>query len=115
MRVLVVGTKASRHSFFSGGEAVGGTADQSVPQGRSLSEAEREALFKRLHLAHMRHIYQRVAVQAEKEGWSYADFLTVLLAEEVAGRKHWKTPCQGVQNGSEFPEPTQMEAKVWSK
>jgi hypothetical protein len=35
----------------------------------------------------MRRIYQDVAVQAEKEGWSYADFLTLLLAEEVAGRK----------------------------
>ena len=64
-----------------------GNTDNSGPQSRSLSEAEREALFKRLHLAHMRRIYQEVAVQAEKEGWSYADFLTLLLAEEVAGRK----------------------------
>ena len=53
-------------------------------QSRSLSEAEREALFKHLHLAHLRRIYQEVAVQAEKEGWSYADFLSLLLAEEVA-------------------------------
>jgi DNA replication protein DnaC len=87
MGVLVAGTKASRQLFFSGGEAVNGTRDSSVPQSRSLSEAEREALFKRLHLAHMRRIYQDVAVQAEKEGWSHADFLTLLLVEESAGRK----------------------------
>ena len=35
-----------------------GNTDNSGPQSRSLSEAEREALFKRLHLAHMRRIYQ---------------------------------------------------------
>ena len=29
------------------------------------------------HLAHMRRIYQEVAVRAEKEGWSYADFLAL--------------------------------------
>ena len=70
-----------------------GNTDNSGPHTRSLSEAEREALFKRLHLAHMRRIYQEVAVQAEKEGWSYADFLTLLLAEEVAtvGNSSWRT------------------------
>ena len=39
-----------------------GNTDNSGPHTRSLSEAEREALFKRLHLAHMRRIYQEVAV-----------------------------------------------------
>ena len=43
-------------------------------------------------VAGMRRIYQEVAVQAEKEGWSYADFLTLLLAEEVAGRKQTRLP-----------------------
>jgi DNA replication protein DnaC len=70
-------------------------------QSRSLSEAEREALFKRLHLAHMRRIYQEVAVQAEKEGWSYADFLALLLAEEVAGRK--QTRLQRLTRSAHFP------------
>jgi DNA replication protein DnaC len=80
---------------------VKGNTDNSGPQTRSLSEAEREALFKRLHLAHMRRIYQDVAVQAEKEGWSYADFLTLLLAEEVAGRK--QTRLQRLTHSAHFP------------
>jgi len=79
---------------------VKGNTDNSGPQTRSLSEAEREALFKRLHLAHMRRIYQDVAVQAEKEGWSYADFLTLLLAEEVAGRK--QTRLQRLTRSAHF-------------
>ncbi len=78
-----------------------GANDNPVAQSRSLSEAEREALFKRLHLAHMRRIYQDVAVQAEKEGWSYADFLTLLLAEEVAGRK--QTRLQRLTRSAHFP------------
>jgi DNA replication protein DnaC len=80
---------------------VKGATDNSDPQSRSLSEAEREALFKRLHLAHMRRIYQDVAVQAEKEGWSYADFLGLLLAEEVAGRK--QTRLQRRTRSAHFP------------
>ena len=78
-----------------------GNTDNSGPQSRNFSEAEREALFKRLHLAHMRRIYQDVAVQAEKEGWSYADFLTLLLAEEVAGRK--QTRLQRLTRSAHFP------------
>ena len=81
--------------------------DNSGAQSRSLSEAEREALFKRLHLAHMRRIYQEVAVQAEKEGWSYADFLTLLLAEEVAGRK--QTRLQRLTRSAHFPFLKTME------
>jgi len=77
------------------------STDNSGPQSRSLSEAEREALFKRLHLAHMRRIYREVAVQAEKEGWSYADFLSLLLAEEVAGRK--QTRLQRLTRSAHFP------------
>lgn len=78
-----------------------GTMDNFVPQGRSLSGAEREAIFKRLHLAHMRRIYQEVAVQAEKEGWSCADFLGLLLAKEVAGRR--QTRLQRLTRGAHFP------------
>jgi DNA replication protein DnaC len=77
------------------------STDHSGPQSRSLSEAEREALFKRLHLAHMRRIYHEVAVQAEQEGWSYADFLSLLLAEEVAGRK--QTRLQRLTRSAHFP------------
>jgi len=76
-------------------------------QSRSLSEAEREALFRRLHLAHMRRLYQEVAVQAEEEGWSYADFLALLLAEEVAGRK--QTRLQRLTRSAHFPFLKTME------
>ena len=67
----------------------------------NLSEAELEALFKRLHLAHMPRIHQEVARQAEKESWSYRDFLTLLLAEEVAGRK--QTRLQRCTRNAHFP------------
>jgi hypothetical protein len=46
------------------------TTDNPSPQSRTLSEAELDALFKRLNLAHTRRIYQPVAAQAEKESWS---------------------------------------------
>jgi hypothetical protein len=52
-----------------------------------LSEGQLEPLFRRLNLAHTRRIYQEVADRAEKENWSYRDFLALLLAEEVAHRK----------------------------
>jgi hypothetical protein len=48
-----------------------------------LSEGQLEPLFRRLNLAHTRRIYQDVADRAEKENWSYRDFLALLLAEEV--------------------------------
>ena len=68
-----------------------------------LSEGQLEVHFRRLNLAHMRRIYQEVAVRAEKESWSYRDFLALLLAEEVARRKScffqpwlcWLASCKG--------------------
>src|SRR5205807_9200441 len=51
-----------------------------------LSEGQLQPLFRRLNLAHTRSIYQDVADRAEKENWSYRDFLALLLAEEVAHR-----------------------------
>ncbi len=40
-----------------------------------LSEGQLEAHFRRLNLAHTRRIYKEVADRAEKESWSYRDFL----------------------------------------
>ena len=48
-----------------------------------LSEGQLELLFQRLNLAHTRRIYQDLADRAEKENWSYRDFLALLLAEEA--------------------------------
>jgi hypothetical protein len=70
-----------------------------------LSEGQLEPLFRRLNLAHTRRIYQEVADRAEKENWSYRDFLALLLAEEVAHRRQTRlqrftrkpcgSPCSG--------------------
>jgi DNA replication protein DnaC len=66
-----------------------------------LSEGQLEPLFRRLNLAHTRRIYQDVADRAEKENWSYRDFLTLLLAEEVAHRK--QTRLQRFTRKAHFP------------
>ena len=66
-----------------------------------LSEGQLEPLFRRLNLAHTRRIYQKVADRAEKESWSYRDFLALLLAEEVAHRK--QTRLQRCTRSAHFP------------
>jgi DNA replication protein DnaC len=66
-----------------------------------LSEGQLDPLFRRLNLAHTRRIYQEVAVRAEKENWTYRDFLAVLLAEEVAHRK--QTRLQRLTRKAHFP------------
>jgi len=83
------------------------TTDNPLPQSRTFSPAELEALFKRLNLAHTRRIYQQVAAQAEKESWSYCDFLALLLAEEVARRK--QTRLQRLTRSAHFPFLKTME------
>src|SRR5215831_4841173 len=66
-----------------------------------LSDGQLEPLFRRLNLAHTRRIYQEVSDRAEKENWSYRDFLAVLLAEEVAHRK--QTRLQRCTRKAHFP------------
>lgn len=66
-----------------------------------LSEGQLEPLFRRLNLAHTRRIYQVVADRAEKENWTYRDFLALLLAEEVAHRK--QTRLQRLTRKAHFP------------
>jgi DNA replication protein DnaC len=66
-----------------------------------LSEGQLEPLFRRLNLANTRRIYQEVADRAEKENWSFRDFLAVLLAEEVAHRK--QTRLQVFTRKAHFP------------
>ena len=74
---------------------------QNRPQVPKLSEGQLEPLFRRLNLAHTRRIYQDVADRAEKENWSYRDFLALLLAEEVAHRK--QTRLQRFTRKAKFP------------
>jgi len=73
----------------------------SNPNPPRLSEGQLEPLFRRLNLAHTRRIYQDVADRAEKENWTYRDFLAVLLAEEVAHRK--QTRLQRFTSKAHFP------------
>ena len=73
-------------------------SSQKIPK---LSEGQLEPLFRRLNLAHTRRIYQEVADRAEKENWTYRDFLAVLLAEEVAHRK--QTRLQRCTRSAHFP------------
>src|SRR5262245_30751923 len=75
--------------------------DRSTVKSLELSEGQLEAHFRRLNLAHMRRIYKEVAGRAEKENWSYRDFLALLLAEEVARRK--QTRLQRCTRSAHFP------------
>ena len=75
--------------------------DRSTLQSLELSEGQLQAHFRRLNLAHMRRIYKEVAGRAEKESWSYRDFLALLLAEEVARRR--QTRLQRCTRSAHFP------------
>jgi DNA replication protein DnaC len=46
-----------------------------------------DALFKRLHLANARRVWRNLVQRAERESWSYHDFLTLLVTEEIAHRQ----------------------------
>src|SRR5438093_8729755 len=48
---------------------------------------ELDLLLKRLHLASARRIWRQLVQRAEKEEWSYRDFLALLVAEEIAQRQ----------------------------
>ncbi len=72
-----------------------------ISKNPQLAEGQLEPLFQRLNLAHTRRIYQDVADRAEKENWSYRDFLALLLAEEVAHRK--QTRLQRCTRSAHFP------------
>ena len=76
---------------------------QLAPTGNlpKLSEGQLEPLCRRLNLANTPRIYQQVADRAEKENWSFRDFLVFLLAEEVAHRK--QTRLQRCTRNAHFP------------
>lgn len=78
-----------------------------VPAIPKLSDGQLEPLFRRLNLAHTRRIYQEVADRAEKENWTYRDFLALLLAEEVAHRKQTRLQRCTRQNS---PKPSDRPA-----
>jgi DNA replication protein DnaC len=67
----------------------------------SAADVSLEPLLKRVHLANTRRVYCTLIQRAETEGWSYSDFLTVLVAEEVAHRQ--QTRIQRFTRRAGFP------------
>jgi DNA replication protein DnaC len=51
------------------------------------ADTDLDALFKRLHLANARRVWRGLIDRAERERWSYRDFLTLLATEEIAHRQ----------------------------
>lgn len=51
------------------------------------ADTDLDALFKRLHLANARRVWRDLVQRAERETWAYADFLTLLVSEEIAHRQ----------------------------
>ena len=47
----------------------------------SAPDHDLDALFKRLHLANARRVWRDLVQRAEREAWSYGDFLTLLVTE----------------------------------
>jgi DNA replication protein DnaC len=60
-----------------------------------------DALLRRLHLANTRRIWRDLVARAEKEQWSFGDFLATLVAEEVAHRQ--QTRLGRLCRGARFP------------
>jgi DNA replication protein DnaC len=60
-----------------------------------------DALFKRLHLANARRVWRDLVQRAERESWSYRDFLTLLVTEEIAHRQ--QTRLDRLTRRAQFP------------
>lgn len=60
-----------------------------------------DALLRRLHLPTVRRLYPELTLRAEKDGLGYRDFLTTLVAEEVAHRA--QTRIQRAVRRAKFP------------
>jgi DNA replication protein DnaC len=52
-----------------------------------LTDAQFDALLKRLHLANTRRAWRDLVQRAEREEWTYRDFLALLVSEEIAQRQ----------------------------
>jgi DNA replication protein DnaC len=60
-----------------------------------------DALFKRLHLANARRVWRDLIQRAERETWAYADFLTLVVSEEIAHRQ--QTRLARLTRRAQFP------------
>jgi len=52
-----------------------------------LTDAQLDAVLKRLHLANARRAWRDLVQRAEREEWSYRDFVALLISEEIAHRQ----------------------------
>lgn len=52
-----------------------------------LDDPHLDALLKRLHLANSRRAWRELVQRAERDEWSYRDFLALLVTEEIAQRQ----------------------------
>ena len=68
---------------------------------------ELAALLKRLHLAHARRTYGEFIERAEREAWSFHEFLLALAREEVAHRA--ETRIQRCVRKARFPQLKTVE------
>jgi DNA replication protein DnaC len=69
----------------------------------SLSDADLDALFKRLHLANARRIWRDLVQRAETHEWGYRELLATLAAEEVAHRQQTRLQRLSASARSGFP------------
>lgn len=65
------------------------------------ADTDLDALFKRLHLANARRVWRDLVQRAEQETWTYADFLALLISEEIAHRQH--TRLARLTRRAQFP------------
>lgn len=82
-----------------------------------------EPLLKRLGLSTTAQVFPEMAVQAEKESWSYGTFLERLLAEEVARRTETRIaqlmtrarfPSTRLSKRSTFLSAQTSSARCWA-
>jgi DNA replication protein DnaC len=60
-----------------------------------------DPLFRRLHLANAPRVWRELADRAEREQWSYRDFLNALVTGEIAHRQ--QTRVQRLVRRAQFP------------
>lgn len=60
-----------------------------------------DRLLKRLNLANTRRVWRELIARAEKEQWSFHDFLATLVGEEIAQRSH--TRLARLSHRAQFP------------
>ena len=65
------------------------------------ADTDLDALFKRLHLANARRVWRGLIDRAERERWSYRDFLALLATEEIAHRQ--QTRLARLTHRAHFP------------